>query len=239
MSCSAASESDYLTSLLAADTVYRDYHNGTGTVRALSPVSLHVSPGEFLVIRGPSGSGKSTLLALLSGMDRPSGGEVRFHGEPLDLNDETRMARIRNGHFGFIFQSPHVLHDRTVLENVALPARYHPTMSLLQAAERATRLLDYVGLGSLAARLPKTLSGGELQRVAFARALLCDPDIIFADEPTGNLDGDNSCKILDLLREQCDAQRTVIMVTHDERAMSYGSRLMTLDKFEAPRCHAA
>ena len=217
--------------LLIADKVYRHYRVGTGTVQALAPISLTVNRGDFIVVRGASGSGKSTLMALLAGLEIPSGGQVKFLGRSLHLAPPLELARIRNRHFGFVFQSPHMLHDRTVIENVMLAAHYNPELSHQEAKRKAHQLLSYVGLETLVDRRPRTLSGGELQRAAFARALLCDPDILFADEPTGNLDADNSHALLEMLRQQCQQQRAVVMVTHDELAMIYGTRTLVLDKF--------
>lgn len=218
--------------LLVADNVCRHYRVGNGTVQALAPISLTVDRGDFIVVRGASGSGKSTLLALLAGLEIPSDGQVQFLGYSLDLARPPELARIRNRHFGFVFQSPHMLHDRTVIENVMLPAHYNPLLSPQEAKQRAYQLLSYVGLETLIDRRPQTLSGGELQRAAFARALLCNPDILFADEPTGNLDAENSQSLLKMLREQCQQQRAVVMVTHDELAMNYGTRFLVLDKFQ-------
>ncbi len=232
MCCSTGADTVPTEVILEAREVFRDFNAGTSTVRALAATSLQVQRGEFVVVRGPSGSGKSTLLSLLSGMDRPSGGTVCFQGEPLHMLTEKKLAGVRNRHFGFIFQSPHALYDRTVVENVSLPARYSETLQPKDVEERARQLLEYVGLSPLAERFPNTLSGGELQRVAFARALLCDPEVVFADEPTGSLDAENSRKLLELLQDQIAMQRTVVMVTHDEQAMTYGSRIINLDKFE-------
>jgi len=231
MSCSTRDDLRSSSVVLEASEIFRDFLVGNTQVRALVPVSITVRHGEFVVISGPSGSGKSTLLSLLSGMDRPSGGDVSFRGKSLRNLTESELAKVRNKYFGFIFQSPYMLYSRTVLENISLPARYNPTLNFKDALKRAHTLLDYVGLSSLAKRFPNTLSGGELQRVAFARALLCDPEVIFADEPTGSLDAENSLKLLELLQEQCTEKRVVVMVTHNEEAISYGSRVIGLDKF--------
>lgn len=216
--------------LLEAHHVYRNYTVGGNTITALNPISLQLSAGEFLVIRGPSGSGKSTLLHLLSGMETPSGGEVFFSGKSLHHLCNKKQALIRNRYFGFVFQTPHVLYDRTVLENVILPGHYNSDKNTDNLRDQATELLVYVGIEDLARRMPSTLSGGELQRVVFARSLICDPHIIFADEPTGSLDQENSEKIIELLHDQLQRNRAVIMVTHDLQAMNYGSRQIILDK---------
>lgn len=232
MSCSTRFSSlSEPSPLLEARHISRDFNTRTSHVRALASISLTIMGGEFIVIRGPSGSGKSTLLSLLAGMDFPTTGTVLFQGITMENLDPSALAKLRNRHFGFIFQSAHMLYDRTVIENVALPAQYNLDMTAAQATARANELLDYVDLRPLAKRRPQTLSGGELQRVAFARALLCNPDLIFADEPTGSLDAENSRIILELLQKQCEQQRTVVMVTHDENAMSYGSKIVHLSKF--------
>lgn len=184
------------------------------------------------MISGSSGSGKSTLLNILSGLDRPSSGEVEFRGQSLlDLND-TALAALRNTSFGFVFQAPHTLPYRTVFENVTLPFQYGPPTPAAELKRRARELLDYVGLGDCAQRYPNTLSVGEQQRLVFARALVREPEVILADEPTGSLDGDNSRKILGLLRDQADRNRTILMVTHDDKAMDIGTRHIHIDKFQ-------
>jgi putative ABC transport system ATP-binding protein len=211
------------------EQVHRQYQVAGRRLTALSPLSASIDQGEFLAITGPSGSGKSTLLNLLSGLDRPSGGDIRYLGEPFSDYRPARLAHIRNREFGFIFQTPHLLPDRTVIENVALPFRYAGGVSG-DPSPRCRKLLDYVGLGAFYDRFPATLSGGEMQRVVFARALVLDPKVIFADEPTGSLDADNSRLILDLLAEQTDQGRTVVMVTHDADAVACARRRLTLHK---------
>lgn len=216
--------------LLEARDVGRDFAAPGGAVRALPPVSLRVGPGELLVIRGPSGSGKTTLLHLLSGLDRPSRGEVLFRGRSLAALAPAELARLRNRAFGFIFQQPHLLHDRTVLENVVLPCHYGPAPRSDENRRRGQALLARVGLAELAGRYPATLSGGEMQRLVFARALIMEPEIIFADEPTGSLDGDNSRRLLDLLEAETRRGRAVVLVTHDPQVMRRGSASHTLVK---------
>lgn len=217
-------------SLLAAQDVSRSFAIGERRITALSPVSLTVAGGDFLVVTGPSGSGKSTLLNLLSGFDRPSTGEVRFHGRVLARMSDKEAAGLRNHSFGFIYQTPHLLPDQTILENVALPFHYGAWIEPGLARRRCSELLDYVGIADLADRYPSTLSGGEMQRAVFARALTREPEIIFADEPTGSLDGRNSEKLLELLRSQTRAGRTVVMVTHDAEAIRYGTSQLVLAK---------
>jgi len=217
--------------LLEGRDLQRDFKVGERLFSALKPTSISLEPGQFTVITGPSGSGKSTLMNLLSGLDTPSAGEVFLQGEALHRKNATQLAAVRNRFFGFVFQSPHVLSVMTVLENVLLPFHYAETGVTAQARQRAEELLDHVGLTDFARRYPNTLSGGELQRLVFARALVRDPQVIFADEPTGNLDGDNSRRLLSLLAEQAQQGRSVLMVTHDTESVAWGTDVFTMDKF--------
>jgi len=219
--------------LLEADRVTRSFSIGDTLSLALSEQSLTLCQGEFLVLTGPSGSGKSTLLNLLSGLDKPSQGEVCYRGRSLAMMQPQERARLRNVCFGFIFQTPHLLPDRTVIENVELPFHYSQYSSASAIKERCLNLLEYVGMADMALRYPDTLSGGEMQRVVFARALACQPEIIFADEPTGSLDADNSRKILELLKEQTANNCSVIMATHDAEGIAYASRVVHLQKRQA------
>lgn len=219
---------------MEAIDIDRSFKVGTTAVRALEPISISISEGDFLVINGPSGSGKSTLLNILSGLDRPSNGQIFFEGKSLSMLSQQQLARLRNDRFGFIFQSPHLLLDKTVLENTLLPFSYGTTCSIAKAKEACMALLEYVGMDHLENRYPNTLSGGEMQRVVFARAICREPVLIFADEPTGSLDGNNSRKILDLLKEQTTKGRTVVMATHDPEAQEYGTSRLPLNKFTTP-----
>lgn len=216
--------------LLEACGISRFYVHGAAQIRALEPLSLHVGQADFLVVTGPSGAGKSTLLNILSGLDRPSTGQVLYLGECLDKRQNGELARIRNEEFGFIFQTPHLLWDRTVFENVTLPFHYGSSATPEEIRERCGQLLDYVGLQKKADRYPNTLSGGEMQRVVFARALARKPRLIFADEPTGSLDGNNARKILTLLQEQVIQGCGVVMVTHDSAIAAAGNRFLHLKK---------
>ena len=216
--------------LMEAHDLTRHYQVGNNNIAALNRVSITISNGDFWAITGPSGSGKSTLLYLLGGMDVPSSGDIIFAGQSLNQCSKKTLAGIRNGSFGFVFQTPHVLFDRTVLENVLLPARYSVQKKPGTLNVRAQELLEYAGIENLAQRMPNTLSGGELQRVVFARALVCDPQIIFADEPTGSLDEDNSTKLIELLEDQANRNRAVIMVTHDTQAIPDRARRLSLQK---------
>lgn len=216
--------------LLEACDIDRFYRSGHHSVMALDKVSLEVGVADFLMVTGPSGSGKSTLLNLLSGLDFPSSGEVIFKGEKLSTMRDKEIARVRNNEFGFIFQTPHLLPDRNVLENVGLPFQYGTPVSQRIISYRCEELLDYVGLADKAGRYPHTLSGGEMQRVVVARALVREPKVIFADEPTGSLDAENSEKIIELLRAQVASDCAVVMVTHDVNFVHYGNLHIKLSK---------
>lgn len=222
-------------SLIEGHELSRSFTLEGSHVIALRTVSLELKTGELVAITGPSGSGKSTLLNLLSGLDKPSGGEVLFRGALLSELSEPELASLRNTAFGFIFQTPHVLPYKTVRENVALPFHYGSLADGAAMWDRVDGLLGYVGLAELATRYPSTLSGGELQRLVFARALVKDPSVIFADEPTGSLDAENSRRLLTLLREQAQMGKSVMMATHDSAAIQYATRRIDLDKFvDAP-----
>ncbi len=185
-----------------------------GTLAILSEVELAVKAGETLAITGASGSGKSTLLGLLAGLDQPSSGEIFLLGQRLGDLDEDARARLRAGRIGFVFQSFQLLPALTALENILLPLEL---AGRADAHQRAAHWLDRVGLAARAAHTPRQLSGGEQQRVALARAFATDPEIVFADEPTGNLDADTGARIIELLFElNASARTTLILVTHDE-----------------------
>ena len=185
-----------------------------GELDILNEVELAVKAGETLAITGASGSGKSTLLGLLAGLDHPSAGEIFLLGQRLNDLDEDARARLRAGRIGFVFQSFQLLPALTALENILLPLEL---AGRPDARERAAYWLDRVGLAARAAHTPRQLSGGEQQRVAIARAFATDPEIVFADEPTGNLDADTGARIIELLFElNASARTTLILVTHDD-----------------------
>ena len=185
-----------------------------GELDILNEVELAVKAGETLAITGASGSGKSTLLGLLAGLDHPSEGEIFLLGQRLNDLDEDARARLRAGRIGFVFQSFQLLPALTALENILLPLEL---AGRPDARERATYWLARVGLAARAAHTPRQLSGGEQQRVAIARAFATDPEIVFADEPTGNLDADTGARIIELLFElNASARTTLILVTHDD-----------------------
>ncbi|MGH9138879.1 MAG: ABC transporter ATP-binding protein, partial [Acidimicrobiales bacterium] len=196
-------------------------------VEALVDVDLAIARGELVAITGPSGSGKSTLLHMIGALDRPTEGEVRLDGRQLTGLSLTELARVRNRLVGFVFQSSNLVAGLTTAQNVALPA----VLGRVRAAEyrgRARELLDLVGLPDKADRRPSELSGGEQQRVAVARALIMDPPIVLADEPTGNLDTHTGDEVMQLLHASHDAGRTVVIVTHDLRLASQAERIVRL-----------
>jgi putative ABC transport system ATP-binding protein len=202
------------TCALSASHLRKEVHSGARALLILDDVSLRIAPGESVAILGRSGSGKTTLLSLLAGLDTPSAGEVELAGQRLSELDEDGRAALRAGRVGFVFQSFQLLAGFTALENVMLPAEL---AGLADARTRAQQRLVQVGLGARLQHYPHQLSGGEQQRVALARAFVADPQILFADEPTGNLDAATGAQIIGLLfalnRER---GTTLVLVTHDE-----------------------
>ena len=189
------------------------YRTGGEELRVLSSVELTIAAGESVAILGPSGSGKSTLLGLMAGLDRPSSGSVRFEGQALEGLDEDQLALLRRNRIGFVFQSFHLFPNLTAQENVRVPLEL---TGVEGARERSRELLERVGLAARAHHYPSQLSGGEQQRVALARAFGPRPTLVLADEPTGNLDGANGARVLELLREMHDREgTTLVLVTHD------------------------
>src|SRR5215510_8835304 len=206
--------------------VTKHYPQGRRIVKALNGVSLRVEAGEFVSIMGPSGSGKSTLMHLLGALDTPSTGEVYFQSRGLHTMSDRDLSYLRRSRIGFVFQFFNLLPTLTAVENVALP--------LLLAGQRRSRALEpasahleRVGLANRAGHFPEEMSGGEMQRVAIARALVIEPEAVLCDEPTGNLDSQNSAEILKLLRSLPEpGRRSVVMVTHDAQAAAYGERVI-------------
>jgi ABC-type lipoprotein export system ATPase subunit len=200
---------------LTASNLHKAYTLGRRNLEVLKGVSLKVAAGEFTALRGASGAGKSTLLHLLGGLDRPDDGTVQVDGQLLDQLDTAALSRFRNRHIGFIFQAFHLLPELDACENVALPARIS-RISAPTAAARAKELLARVGLADRIDHRPLELSGGEQQRVAIARALINEPELILADEPTGNLDSHTGEEIIQLLLSlQKERSATLVIATHD------------------------
>ncbi len=214
--------------VLVAKDLAKVYGEGSTAVRALDGASLDVRQGEVVAIMGPSGSGKSTMLHLLGALETPSSGQVSLGGERYDGLDDAGLTRIRRDRIGFVFQFFNLLPSLTAEENVLLPALIAGD-SGDGVRSRSRELLDVVGLAERTTHLPSELSGGEQQRVSIARALLREPELILADEPTGNLDSRSSAEVLALLRRLSDAQaQTVVMVTHDPGAAAIADRVVFL-----------
>ena len=214
--------------ILTANNISRSYSIGRTTLDVLKDVSLEVYEGETVSIMGQSGSGKSTLLHVLGGLDNPKTGQVSFRGQDVYRRSSLRRARFRSENVGFVFQAFHLLPELDIVENVALPSMAK-RMSRTAAMARARELLDEVGLGERIGHRPQELSGGEQQRVAIARALMNEPDIIFADEPTGNLDSKTGNKVLHYLFQLVGARRhTLVLVTHSKDVAARCSRELYL-----------
>ena len=215
------------TPVVGARGVRKHYGQGEGLVRAVDGVDLDVAPGETVAVMGPSGCGKSTLLHLLGGLDRASGGEVWLAGRRIDSMGEKALARMRRTDVGFVFQAFHLMDELTAVENVELAALL-AGRSPRAARRRATGLLERVGLADRATFLPAALSGGQRQRVAIARALANEPLVLFADEPTGNLDSAATLDVLRLFDSLHEAGQTLVVVTHDERIAATADRLISM-----------
>jgi len=210
---------------LTARNLYRSFEIGARKIEVLRGVSLTVEHGESVFLCGASGAGKSTLLYTLAGLERPEQGSVDFEGTSIYAQPESALARLRNRSFGFVFQAYHLLPELTALENVMLPGMIGGVSKKTEAESALAR----VGLGERTQHLPSELSGGEQQRVAIARALINDPKIIFADEPTGNLDSATGGAIVDLLLKLVrDEKKTLVVVTHDSLLATRGDRRLEM-----------
>src|SRR5579884_1801828 len=216
-----------VTRRLSKEYVRDEFH-----VMALEEVDIEIERGDFVALMGPSGSGKSTLLHLIAAMDKPTSGEVEVLGANLRQFSDNQIARWRNEHIGFIFQSFNLIPVLTALENVELPLKL-TKLKKKERLEHAATALKLVGLGDRMGHLPKQLSGGQEQRVAIARAIVTDPDLILADEPTGNLDASSAQEVLTLLsRLNKEFGKTIVMVTHDPHAAKFASHVRYLEKGE-------
>ena len=214
--------------VITLSDVTKVYTIGTNKLRALDGVSLTILPGEFACIIGRSGSGKSTLLNMMAGLERPSRGRIRVAGKQIERMSEGKLVNFRLSNVGFVFQSFNLFAAHTALDNVAMPLMYKG-VSRAQRTARARKMLDAVGLKSHMQHKPSEMSGGQQQRVGIARALVASPKILFADEPTGNLDYNTSREILHLIREICrERSTTLIMVTHDPEMAQYADRVIRL-----------
>jgi putative ABC transport system ATP-binding protein len=213
--------------MVRARGLCKQYGKDASLVRAVDGVDLDVAAGETLAVMGPSGCGKSTLLHLLGGLDRPSAGELWLAGRRIDMMSERGMAALRRDAVGFVFQAFHLMDELTAAENVELPVLL-AGRSPRAARRRAAELLERVGLADRARHLPSQLSGGQRQRVAIARALANRPQVVLADEPTGNLDSEATLDVLRLFESLHEAGQTLVIVTHDSRIAATSDRLISM-----------
>lgn len=212
--------------MLTLNNINKTFHTDKIETIALKDINLHLDKGEFVSIMGPSGCGKSTLLNIIGLLDAPTSGEIRLSGEAIASYKDKHVAKLRNENIGFIFQSFHLIKDLTVLDNVELPLLYR-NVSASERKKRALAALDKVGLSARTQHFPPQLSGGQQQRVAIARAIVGEPELLLADEPTGNLDshmGEEIMKILQSLHENDGT--TIVMVTHDQKQAEQTERII-------------
>jgi putative ABC transport system ATP-binding protein len=216
-----------METVISLDKIVKNYYIGSIVVEALRSVDVDIKTNEYVAIMGPSGSGKSTLMNLVGALDTPTSGEYILNGTDVSQMDDNRLAEIRNQEIGFIFQTFNLLPRYTALENVMLPLVY-AGVPKSERAKRATTTLAEVGLADRMDHKPNELSGGQRQRVAVARALVNDPSIILADEPTGNLDSKTSVDIMKLFGQIHERGNTIILVTHEESIARYAHRIIRL-----------
>ncbi len=215
------------SAIIDLDDVKKIYEMGDTTVEALKGSNVEIQEGEFVAVMGPSGSGKSTLMNMIGALDTPSSGEVYVGDESISDLGEDELALLRSKKIGFIFQQFNLIPSMNATENVALPMLFRG-VNKKERTERAEKILTRVGLGERLHHMPSELSGGQRQRVSIARSLANDPDIILADEPTGNLDSETGESIMDLLTELNEEGKTIIMVTHDENDAEYADRIIKI-----------
>ena len=216
-----------METIISLDKIVKDYYIGSIVVKALRSVDIDIKTNEYVAIMGPSGSGKSTLMNLVGALDTPTSGEYILNGTDVSQMDDNRLAEIRNQEIGFIFQTFNLLPRYTALENVMLPLVY-AGVPKSERAKKASTTLAEVGLADRMDHKPNELSGGQRQRVAVARALVNDPSIILADEPTGNLDSKTSVDIMKLFGQIHERGNTIILVTHEEAIARYAHRIIRL-----------
>ena len=222
-----------MTPILQTHNISKSYRIGNRELTVLRDVSLTIEAGEFVAVIGSSGSGKSTLLSLMSGLDSPTNGRIFIHNRDITDLSEDELAPLRNATIGYVFQSFHLVPSLSAIENIMFPAELQ---GVADARAKAESLLQRVGLLDRADNFPHQLSGGEKQRAAICRALINNPQVIFADEPTGNLDSSNGQAILDLLRQlQRERQTTLVLVTHDPAIAATADRIIQLQDGEVVR----
>lgn len=214
--------------VISVKDLYKIYRVGESKVRALNGVSFTIEKGEFCAIVGTSGSGKSTLLNMLAGLEKPTKGEIVIAGEHMETKNENQLVKFRREHIGFIFQSFNLLASMNAIENVAMPLTFQG-VSKEKRMKKAEEVLELVGLSKHKKHKPTQMSGGQQQRVGIARALVVQPEIIFADEPTGNLDSKTSAEVMALIKKIIrEKKQTLVMVTHDDHLASFADRIFRI-----------
>ena len=213
--------------IIKTENLTKDYETGTQVVSALKGINLSVEKGEFLSIMGPSGSGKTTLMNIIGCLDSPTNGSYFLNDKSVSKLDDDEVAKIRNDEIGFVFQSFHLLARNTAFDNVMLPLKY-AGIGKEEATKRSNDVLDLVGLSSRAKHTPSELSGGQQQRVAIARALVNEPSILFADEPTGNLDSKTGQDVMKIFKDLNKNGQTIILITHEDSIAKQSNRIITI-----------
>ncbi len=217
-----------MPALVQVRALLKDYHMGDVTVNVLRGLDLDFDEGDFVALMGPSGSGKSTLMNILGCLDRPSGGRYILRDADVSQMSDDQLSEVRSSYLGFIFQAYNLLPQYTVVENIEIPLLYQGVKLDASTKARCAALAEMVGLGDRLDHRPLQLSGGQQQRVAIARSLVNDPQLILADEPTGNLDSRTSDEIMEMLRELNKAGKTIIMVTHENDIAAHARRVVRL-----------
>ena len=213
--------------IIKTENLTKDYETGTQVVSALKGINLSVEKGEFLSIMGPSGSGKTTLMNIIGCLDSPTNGSYYLNNKSVSKLDDDELAKIRNEEIGFVFQSFHLLARNTAFDNVMLPLKY-AGVGKEEATKRSNNVLDLVGLSSRSKHTPAELSGGQQQRVAIARALVNKPSILFADEPTGNLDSKTGEDVMKIFKDINENGQTIILITHEDSVAKQSNRIITI-----------
>ena len=213
--------------IIKTENLTKDYETGTQVVSALKGINLSVEKGEFLSIMGPSGSGKTTLMNIIGCLDSPTNGSYYLNDKSVSKLDDDELAKIRNQEIGFVFQSFHLLARNTAFDNVMLPLKY-AGLSKEEATKKSNNVLDLVGLSSRSKHTPAELSGGQQQRVAIARALVNEPSILFADEPTGNLDSKTGQDVMKIFKDLNKNGQTIILITHEDSIAKQSNRIITI-----------
>ncbi len=213
--------------IIKTENLTKDYNTGSQVVSALKGISLSVEKGEFLSIMGPSGSGKTTLMNIIGCLDSPTKGSYYLNDKSVSKLDDNELAKIRNEEIGFVFQSFHLLARNTAFDNVMLPLKY-AGVNKEEASKRSSDVLELVGLSSRSKHTPAELSGGQQQRVAIARALVNQPSILFADEPTGNLDSKTGQDVMKIFKDLNADGQTIILITHEDSVAKQSNRIITI-----------